>query len=236
LKTLKSLSIVLPAYNEAENIAATLANAETAAKLVARDYEIIVMNDGSKDDTAAIVKRLAKTNPHIRLINNPQNQGYGRTLRTGLLAGKSEWIFFTDADGQFDMTELVKLIPFAAGNDFVVGQRSNRQDPWNRRLNAGIFNLMVRTAFQIHISDIDCAFKLMRRDKLHALNIQANSAMINTEIIHKATRAGYRIHEIPVTHLERLFGTPTGSDPRVIARAMGEFRRLWLSEHGLSRG
>ena len=222
--SLRSLSIVLPAYNEAENIVAAVESAVTAAARITSDYEVIVVNDGSKDGTAVTVKSLQRKYPNaLRLLDNPRNLGYGPTVRRGLSSARKEWVFFTDADNQFDLNDLSKLVPYTDGFDFVVGRRRNRKDSFRQRRNAKIFNIAVRLCFGIRIKDVDCAFKLMRRSKLHSFELVSESAMINTEILHRARKAKLKIKEIDVTHLPRVHGQSTGANPDVIKKALKEF-------------
>jgi glycosyltransferase involved in cell wall biosynthesis len=224
---LKSVSIVLPAYNEEKNMSDVIKEALTVAKDVTDLFEIIVVDDGSSDGTAALVERLSKLNPgKIRLIKNNHNMGYGPTVRRGLRESKMDWVFFTDADGQFEFADIKKFIPFTDRFDFVVGNRKKRQDKFYRRLNAGIFNIAVRVFFNIKVRDIDCAFKLMKRSKLDSLELITESAMINTEILHKAKQSGFKIKEICVSHLSRKFGEATGADRGVIKKAIHDFYML----------
>jgi len=221
---LSSLSIVLPAYNEAEIIKNVVLEAIKVAKKLADEYEVIIVNDGSKDNTVSEVEQLVEQDPqHIRLINNRKNIGYGPTIRKGLKEAKKDWVFFTDSDGQFDLTEIAKLVPYSDDYDFIVGRRKKRKDPLNRKINAGIFNIAVRIFFGIRVKDVDCAFKLMRREKLSSLKLVSNSAMINTEILHKAQKKYYQIKEVSITHLPRKQGYSTGANKDVVFRAVREF-------------
>lgn len=225
-----SLSVVLPAYNEEANIEKTILDALNFLAKHLYNFEVIVVNDGSSDETAQKVNRLAQQYPgYVKLINNEKNLGYGATVAKGLKSAEKDWVFFTDSDGQFDISELINFFPLTNSADFIVGQRVNRQDPSLRKLNAGCFNLAVRTFFQIPIKDIDCAFKLMRKTILDKINLETTGALINTELIYKAKRLGAKIAELPVNHYERIYGTPTGGDPRVIFKAIKEFWKLRYS-------
>ncbi len=228
-KTLGSLSIVLPAYNESENIVAVLEDAVKSAQTVTEQYEIIVVNDGSKDATGELVEQYALHNPHVRLINNEVNIGYGPTVRKGLDSAKNDWVFFTDADGQFELHEISRLVAFSDSFDFIIGKRSDRKDSFRRKLNAGIFNIAARIFFGIKVKDVDCAFKLMKRTRLHELELLSESAMINTEILHRAKVAKMPIKQVPVTHKPRMAGESTGGNADVIKRAVKEFYTLrWV--------
>ncbi len=223
-RRLRSLSVVMPAHNEAENIEAAILDALEAASLVADRYEVVVVDDGSTDATAAIVTGMACAyGDSVRLIRNEQNMGYGPTVRRAWAAARMDWVLFTDSDCQFELAEVVDLVPLTDGADMVTGWRKNRQDPWLRRFNAHLFNLAGRLTFGTGVKDIDCAFKLMRTATLRALDLTANSAMVNTELLYQARQHGITVAEIPVTHRERRFGQASGGNIKVIARALREF-------------
>jgi GT2 family glycosyltransferase len=224
---LPSLSVVMPAHNEAENIESAVLDALAAASAVADRYEVVVVDDGSADATAAVVEAMAATvGPEIRLIRNDGNQGYGPTVRRALAAATMDWVLFTDSDCQFDLAEVALLVPLTDDADIVTGWRRDRQDPWQRRLNARVFNTAGRFFFGTSVRDVDCAFKLIRRSALVRLELTATSAMINTELFYQARQQGLRVVQQPVTHREREFGESSGGDPKVIARAVREFFAL----------
>jgi glycosyltransferase involved in cell wall biosynthesis len=226
-RTLPSITAVLPAYNEAENIKATLDRVRAFLPTVSADWELIVVNDGSKDNTEWIVKGEAKLEPRIKCYNHAMNRGYGAALQTGIFEAHKEYVFFMDSDGQFDITELHLLIEHIDHHDIVAGYRHNRQDPWNRRLNAWGWNRLVRLVLGVRIIDIDCAFKLFRRSVFDKVLIRSLGAMVNTEILAQAQRFELRLKEIPVTHFARLHGNPTGANIRVVIKAFRELMKLW---------
>lgn len=226
---LSSLSIVLPAHNEQDNIKKAILEAVKVAKTLTKKYEVIVVNDGSSDNTLKSVEEISTINEHVRLLNNQKNLGYGPTLRRGLGYAKNQWVFFTDADNQFDMNELSRLVRYTDAHDFIIGKRTSRKDPIRRRLNAWVFNTAVKMFFGIKVKDVDCAFKLMRRSKLRSFDLISESAMINTEVLHRAKIAGFKIKQIAVTHRPRVYGESTGGDRDVIKRAIKEFYILrWV--------
>lgn len=221
---LRSLSVVMPAHNEADNIEAAILDGLGAAAAVTEHYEVVVVDDGSTDATAAIVESMtALYGNSVRLIRNEHNMGYGPTVRRAWAAAQMEWVLFTDSDCQFDLREVSLLVPLTDGADIVTGWRKNRQDPWPRKLNAHVFNIAGQLFFGTGVKDIDCAFKLMRSSALRRLDLTANSAMVNTELLYQARQHGLTVTELPVTHRERKFGEASGGDPRVIARAIREF-------------
>ncbi|MDB5166042.1 MAG: hypothetical protein JWM37_114 [Candidatus Saccharibacteria bacterium] len=223
---LSSLSIVLPAYNEADNIIRVIDEALAVAKLVTDTYEVLVVNDGSSDNTGRLVKDYAKRNAHVKLISNRRNLGYGRTIRKGLDAARYDWVFFTDADGQFELREITKLVPYTDSFDFIIGKRNNRKSALHRKIKSAIFNAAVRIFYGIKVKDVDCAFKLMRRAKLHALELISESAMVNTEILHRARVAGMTIKQVSVTHKPRIGGASSRGNRDLLKRAVKEFYTL----------
>jgi glycosyltransferase involved in cell wall biosynthesis len=226
-RSLSSITAVLPAYNEAANIKATLDKVRAFLPSIAADWEIIVVNDGSKDNTEWIVKGESKIEPRIKCFNHAVNRGYGAALQTGIFEAQKEHIFFMDSDGQFDVTELPKLIEHINHFDIVAGYRQKRQDPWHRRFNAWGWNRLVRLVLGVYIVDIDCAFKLFHRSVFDKVLIRSLGAMVNTEILAQSKRFELRIKEVPVTHYARVHGNPTGAKLSVIFKAFRELFKLW---------
>ena len=222
-----SLSLVLPAFNEEANIGEVVREALALLPRFADPFEIIVVDDGSRDRTAEIVADLARQDPRVRLIQHGRNRGYGAALVSGFNATSGDFVMFMDADRQFDINDFRLLTPFAADFDIVAGFRMERNDPLHRRVFAETFNVAVRVLFGVHMRDIDCAFKLFRGDLLRSLPLSAPGALINTEIQAKARRQRARVQQVGVHHYPRMAGTPTGGNPRVILRAMRETLVLW---------
>jgi glycosyltransferase involved in cell wall biosynthesis len=229
-----TVSFVLPAYNEEGNISQAVADILRVANRYCADYEVIVVDDGSSDHTAALVEQMVARDPKVRLIRHGANRGYGEALRTGFAAAGLGFVFFTDADNQFDMDDLALLLPWADHVDVVAGYRVKRQDPFMRRLNAWGWNRLVRVLFYVPVRDIDCAFKLFRRSALDDLDIESVGALINTEIMVKLGRTGKTVVEVGVRHRPRTAGVARGAKPSVILRAFVEVWRMYgrLSELG----
>lgn len=220
---LSSLSIFFPAYNEEGNIATTLIDARNAALKAAKNYEIIVVDDGSTDRTVEVVKELQQRDPRIHLIRHQHNQGYGAAVKTGLKACRLDWIFFTDSDGQFHYDELQKFVTAAHHADLVIGYRKKRMDPFHRIFVAQVLlKIWNYLLFGLTVRDVDCAYKLFRKEVRDSIKLDTSSAITVTELIVKAKERGFKIVELPVVHYARKFGHQTGGDWRVIARAAHE--------------
>lgn len=229
----KRLSVVLPAYNEAAVIEKTVTRVAQALAQWTADFEIIVINDGSQDGTRAIVERISAADGRVRLINHTVNRGYGAALVTGFRSVTKDLVFFMDSDGQFDINDLESFFPLIEQYDAVFGYRNPRCDPWLRKLNAWGWKQLVRAVFGIQVRDIDCAFKLYRAEFFQTLELETCGAMINTEVLYKFKRAGYRYAEVGVRHLPRQAGEATGAKPAVIMRALRElcvYARKWRRE------
>lgn len=219
---LPGLSLFFPAYNEAGNIEEAVKQALVILPKIASKFEIIIVNDGSHDATLPIARRLAKTYTHVRVVSQ-SNKGYGGALKRGFTAAKYEWIFFTDADLQFDLAELKKFIRFTKEHDMVIGFRSSRAEGWKRQFFATGLKIWSHLLlnFPKHILDIDCAFKLVHRNVLiKSEPLFSDGAMISTEFLLKAYRNNVSIKQIGVTHFARRIGTPTGNNINVISKAI----------------
>jgi glycosyltransferase involved in cell wall biosynthesis len=233
---LRGLSIVLPCHDEAENIERAVDEATAAGELVADAHEVIVVDDGSADATRELAESLAAVDPRVRVIRHDANRGYGAAVRSGLAAARLEWVFLTDADLQFDLCELTRFAPVAPSCDIVAGYRVQRADPPHRLLNAAAWNLLVRHVFDLGVQDVDCAFKLMRRELVQSLPLTADGAMVSTELIARAREAGARIVELGVGHRPRAAGHSSGASPRVVARAFRELRTVRAELRGATAG
>lgn len=219
---IRSLSIFLPAYNESENISKSV---NALIKSIPENiiYELIVVDDGSTDSTPQIVRNLIRNNDKIRLIRHRKNMGYGSAIATGLRASKKEWIFFADSDAQFDYRQIKKFINASNNYDMVIGYREKRADPFVRKLNSNIYNLCVKIIYRFWVKDVNCAFKLVKREVYENIKpIGSKGALVSAEIIIKAKRKKYNILELPVRHLPRKKGVQTGANIKVILRSFKE--------------
>jgi glycosyltransferase involved in cell wall biosynthesis len=223
--------LVLPAHNEAENIEIVVRRAIAILPRYTDDFEIIVVNDGSRDQTPKIIDRLARDDERIRPVHHPRNRGYGGALKSGFSASTKSYVMFMDADRQFDIADIRLLSPFVPLFDIVAGFRMERSDPIHRRINAEIFNIAVRVLFGVHMRDLDCAFKVFRGELLRSLELTSSGALINAEIQAKLRRQGATLVQVGVPHHPRVAGQATGGSMRVILRAMRETVVLWLRMH-----
>ena len=221
------LSLVFPAFDEEDNLNPLLDSALRLAPQLTPRFEIVIVDDGSRDASAAVVEERRRHEPRIRLVRHSSNQGYGAALRLGLRAARGELVFFSDADLQFDLHELHLLLRHVDDFDIVAGYRSPRRDPWPRRIIAAGWKWLVGSLFDLRVRDIDCAFKVFHRRVLAQIPIESIGAFVNTEILVRARANGARIHEVPVTHHRRRHGRQSGANPRVVLRALLEMIRLY---------
>lgn len=224
---LPELSLFYPMYNEEGNIEEAVRRAFAVLPRYAERFEVILVDDGSRDATGEIADRLAAETPSLRVVHHPTNLGYGAALASGIRAASCAWIFYTDGDNQFDLDEIRLLLPLRGEHEIVTGYRIDRRDPWFRKLNAWAFNLAVRFLFGIACRDVDCAFKLYRAEIFREMELISRGALIDVEIFARARRRGARIAEIGVHHYPRTAGRQTGANPAVVLRALRELFLLW---------
>jgi len=232
-----TLSAVLPAYNEEENIeTATRRMVEALRSLNLADWEVIVVDDGSVDRTAEIADRLAADDPdHIRVFHHNPNRGYAEALKTGFTNARHQLIFYTDSDNQFDVREITSLLPLIEDADIVNGFRIYRFDPLTRLVLSWGFNLLVRIIFRIKVRDIDCAFKLFRREVFDKVNIESKKFFVDAEVLAKARYFGFRMSEVGVRHYPRPAGRSTVRASHIPATLV-ELARIWINIHSKPRG
>ncbi|MHB8458960.1 MAG: glycosyltransferase family 2 protein [Candidatus Limnocylindrales bacterium] len=242
---LERLSYFFPAHNEEANLEGLVAEALETLPSIAREFEIVIVDDGSRDATSAIADRLAGAHPGIvRAIHHPANLGYGAALRSGFRTSRHELIAFTDGDRQFRVVDLGRLaarLVDADRPDVVVGFRLQRADPPIRALYARAYRLANRLFFGLRVRDVDCACKLFRREALGGLRVESGGAFFSAELLIKLRADGRRVAEVGVPHHPRTAGSPTGARPSVVLRAVRDFwwlrLRLWAHPRGaLARG
>jgi glycosyltransferase involved in cell wall biosynthesis len=226
-RRLSSISVFLLAHNEEGNIKRVIEGFKDELPKLTDDYEIIVVNDGSSDHTSQIAEGMAAADCHLRVVHHTVNRGYGAAVISGINAASKEYVLLSDGDGQFDPADFARLAGKVWDYDVVVGCRVRRADPFVRRLNGKAWSLLMRLLFDLRITDLDCGFKLFRREALTNLQLEAKGAMITTELMAKLARRGARITEVEVRHLPRTAGEQSGNSLRVIARAFIELPALY---------
>lgn len=230
-KAIKELSVFFPAYNEGENLTNTISSAKKVLERSAENWEIIIVNDGSKDNTETIAEKLNKESSKIRVINHNPNRGYGAALKSGLYNSKYSWIAFTDSDGQFDFGEIENFISTQKEThaDVVIGYYKKRQVSKFKIITSKLWELAVWLLFGLKVKDIDCGFKLISKkvvDSIPKLESE-RGAFISSEFLIKTKQAGFKIIEIPVTHYPRASGSGTGRNLDVIIKSFVDLIKLW---------
>jgi glycosyltransferase involved in cell wall biosynthesis len=222
-----SLSVFFPAYNDAPSLPALIGKAFAVLEESVEDFEVIVVNDGSRDETAKVLEALqALHGERLRVITHEQNMGYGGALRSGFLAARGEFVFYTDGDGQYDVGELPRLLSRMAPDVALVnGYKTARQDPWHRIAIGFLYNHFARLLFRIRLRDIDCDFRLIRRSALDPEGLVSTSGTICVELVKKLETSGLRVVEAPVSHYPRLHGRSQFFRVRALASTAYQ---LWL--------
>ena len=223
------LSLVIPALNEAEVIAQAIREAESALAVHFDAFEVLVVDDGSTDDTARVIERMLPDARHTRLLRHGSNRGYGAALRTGFESARYDLVAFTDADCQFDLTELATLAPLATDYPIVAGYRADRKDPRRRRFFSWGYNTLARMLLGTGLRDVDCALKVFRREVLAELLPESRGFFVNTEMMTRARQSGLAVAEVPVTHRPRASGRSKVS-LREIPRTGAKILRFWWRE------
>ena len=221
-----SISVFFPCYNEQENVGRTVEKAILVLEKLNADFDVIIVDDGSSDDTGRIADEIAGRDDRVKVVHHPHNLGYGAALQSGFEAATKELVFYTDGDGQFDMGEMPPLLELMVQYDVVSGYRLDRKDSAMRKINGWCWTKLVCLLFGLKIRDIDCAFKLYKREIFDNMELSSTGALIDTEILARATRKGYRITQKGVHHYPRTAGEQSGANLRVILRAFGELFSL----------
>ncbi|MBN1440854.1 MAG: glycosyltransferase family 2 protein [Anaerolineales bacterium] len=227
-RKLGGISAVLPAMNDGGTIASMVLAARAALRRTASDYEIIVVDNGSRDYSGAVLAELASLLPELRVLSHEESLGYGGALRAGFSAASKEWIFYTDSDAQYDPLELGRLAEAAEGVDAVNGYKIARQDPWYRTLLGRTYHHTARLLFGFRLRDVDCDFRLFRRALLAAVPLESTTGTIGLELVKRFQDAGYRFAEVPVSHYYRRFGDSQFFRPARLWRTAKAFAALWV--------
>ena len=228
MNKISGLSIFFPFWNEEQNLENVVNKAIPVANKIAKNWEILMIDDGSSDKTLQIAKKLSKKDARLKTISHQSNRGYGAALKSGFANARYDFIIFNDGDGQFDFSEAPKFIKKIENSDIVIGFRKKRLDNPFRHILMNLLKIWDFIFFRFNFKDIDCGFKLLKKeaiDKIEPLN--SEGAMITTEILAKAKKAKLRIAEVEVNHYPRIYGDQSGGNLRVIIRAIKESLLLW---------
>ncbi|HPL81827.1 MAG TPA: glycosyltransferase family 2 protein [Anaerolineaceae bacterium] len=225
---ISSISAVFPAYNDAGTIPSMVLTSLIALRQVTDDYEVIVTNDGSKDATGAVLEELASRFPELKVITHETNKGYGQALRSGFAAATKDWIFYTDGDAQYNPLEMPRLTEVLNDDiDVVNGYKISRNDAWYRILIGRIYHHIVKIAFGFKLRDVDCDFRLIRRDIFDNVPLESNTGTICLEMVKKFQDAGYKFAEVPVNHYHRSYGKSQFFRPKHLWTTFKHLSQLW---------
>lgn len=228
-KKLPSISVFFPCYNDAGTIGKLVENALNVLKKISNDYEVIVVNDGSKDNSRQIVEKIIKKNKKVKLINHLKNRGYGGALRSGFKAAKKSLVFYTDGDGQYDVNELPLLLTLMTPDvNFINGIKMGRGDLPYRVFFGNMHKFINRWLFWLPVYDVDCDFRLIRTNLIKKLKLKSSSGSICIELVKKAERAGASFRQVSVHHYDRKFGSSQFFKPSKILKTYLDIFKLWL--------
>jgi len=225
----EGISVFFPAYNDEASIAGLVGEALALLPSLTDDFEVIVVDDGSTDGTAAVLDELARADPRLRVVHHESNRGYGAALRTGFLSATKDLVFYTDGDGQYDVRELLLLRPLLVAEvDIVNGYKVQRADGWQRKAIGAVYNGLAHLLFSIPIRDVDCDFRLIRRRAVEQVELVSSSGSICVELVHKLHQRGCVFAEVPVQHRPRAHGRSQFFTLRRVSRTALDLMSLWL--------
>jgi glycosyltransferase involved in cell wall biosynthesis len=226
----ESITAFFPAYNDAQSLPGLIGKTFKTLPALADDFEVVVIDDGSKDNTAEVLADLQQIHgPRLRVITHPHNLGYGRALRSGFEAARKDLVFYTDGDGQYDVGELTKLVKLMSSDvGLVNGYKLERNDPWHRIWIGGLYNAFARFLFRIRIRDIDCDFRLIRRHLVDEIEIHCTSGTVCVELVRKLELLPMRVAEVGVHHYPRLHGRSQFFRFRSLAVTSYQLAKLYL--------
>ncbi len=227
-KKIKEISVFFPTYNEEENIEKVVKKAKKVLDSVAEKWEILIVNDGSLDNTLKIAEKLAKNDKHIKVVNHKVNQGYGGALKSGFKKAMYPWVAFTDSDGQFDFAEINKFLPFTSTHDVILGYRLKRADSIMRSIYTYAWGMLPRVLWGMNVRDYSCGFKLIKKKVFMEIQpLVGEEKVTQIEMLVKAKKAGFRFVEVGVHHYPREFGKQTGANVKVVAKSITDLIKLW---------
>ncbi len=228
MEKIPELSVFFPAYNEEENITSVVEKAIGVLSQVASKYEILIIDDGSKDRTGEIADKLARENKLIKVVHHLPNQGYGAALKSGYSQSRYPWVAFTDSDGQFDFSEIKKFLPYTAEADLILGYRLKRADSILRSLFTFGWATIARILLNLEAKDYSCGFKLIKKKVFEAVQpLKGEEKVTQIELLVRARRLGFKFVEVGVNHYPRQFGQQTGTDLKVVVKSIIDLFNLW---------
>lgn len=219
-----NLSIIVPIYNEEKLITQSIETLVSKLAKLFHNIEIIAIDDGSTDDTNSLLHDLAKVDKRIKIVVHKTNIGYGAALRSGIKKANFDWVFFTDADMQFDVSEIKKFLEYTNDYDFIIGYRKNRADSLRRKFISFVYNKIIQLLFHLPLRDVDCAFKLMRKSALKKINLVFDSFFVSPELMVKSLKKGFRIKELGVNHYPRLGGSSKVTFKKILQSTLDLFK------------
>lgn len=226
------LSVFFPAYEEEENIGKVTEAAIEVLQSMGGEYEVILVDDGSRDRTGEVVDALARRYPEVRAIHHGKNLGYGAALKTGFTSARYEYIFYTDGDNQFDLSELRKFVALLEFSDMVIGFRNRRRYSYYQKLTSFTYNLVLQTLFDLPYRDVDCAYKLVPKSLIDNIELNSMDGFVDAELLIKAQQLGYTLSELGVTHYVRQSGRSHGATPKVVLGTIWEMARFYQQVRG----
>lgn len=230
MKKLQSLSVVFPAYNDVITITLLIKHAQAVAATLTDNYEIIVIDDASTDDTKKVLEKMQKRKRFLKVFYHKKNRGYGATIAEGFRRATKTFIFYTDGDGQYDVRELARLAQAMNPSiDMVTGYKLIRSDPWFRKAIGGTYNRFVKLAFRLKVRDVDCDFRLFRKRILKGVTLSVTSGAFDVEFMKKLEEKRVRFKEVPVYHYPRLYGTSKFFNPENIVKSLFDLGKLWIA-------
>ena len=222
-----SISAFFPCYNDWATIASQVVLVARTLSTLTDDWEVIVVNDASPDHSAEVLTRLTEMIPNLRVVTHERNRGYGGALRSGFAAARKEWIFYTDGDAQYDVTELPRLWDARQGADLVNGYKISRSDPLHRVVVGRIYHLIVKWAFRLETRDVDCDFRLVHRRVFDKVLLTRDTGLICVELVTKIEKNGFVAHYVPVHHFPRLHGVSQFFNFRRVGEVALGLGQLW---------
>ncbi|MBC7262825.1 MAG: glycosyltransferase family 2 protein [Chloroflexi bacterium] len=226
----ESISIIIPAYNDEGTVAGVVGEAVDVASHLVSDYEIFVINDGSRDDTGKVLEQLKLTTPNLRVAHHEVNRGFGATIRELYLGACKEFVFSSPGDGQIRPGELRKLWPYRHDYDLIIGQRQIRNDPWQRRFQSLVYNMLIRLLYGVTIRDVN-SVKLFRRSFVAGIILESTTPFVDAELCIRVAKQGGRLGVIPIEHKPREYGRGSGGKFSVIWETFRDAIIMWPRLH-----